>query len=138
MLTGYLNDIFEIYFQMNANYFLVGRFKAFEIAFNINSYDILDNFMVIGSGLGSLNLALIESYYTNIKLVHSDVIKIFVEGGYILFAYYFYKFYSISSRYFYSSLLLIFLNILFFTDNVIIYYSVLFTFYFSQIHFKKS
>ncbi|MBB6612126.1 hypothetical protein H7F15_13835 [Pontibacter sp. Tf4] len=123
--TGSFDDIVENLTGITANHFTQGRqyiYDAIVGKFGLPSFT--------GEGIGSLNSYLI-SKEDNINNVHSDLLKNLYEFGYIFFALWVFFFYAflLKRKHIGALCLAIYINIVFITDNVMIYYEVMFVYY---------
>tara|TARA_B100000674_G_scaffold489058_1_gene502317 strand:+ start:4163 stop:5335 length:1173 start_codon:yes stop_codon:yes gene_type:complete len=134
LLNGYFDYIIKDYFGYSANYMLNGRLKLYSIVFDV------DRYLFFGNGLGYIHTTLTSAtdVQEHLKSVHSDVVKLYIEGGFFLLVFFIYRFYKISAHNMSAICLTVYLNILFLTDNIFIYVPELFTFYFLQsiVYFK--
>ncbi|GAA3588370.1 hypothetical protein GCM10022396_02000 [Flavivirga amylovorans] len=108
---------------LSPNHFTQGRLRIYTDS--VNHFD--DN-LLFGNSLGSTNLFLKENF-PNIHFLHSDILKIILELGivsYLIWLITFFKINLVSAK---AVPILIFMNILFLSDNVFIYFDTLFIFY---------
>ncbi len=119
---GAFDDIVVDYTGLSTNWLTMGRAEAHRV--------VLDElgFSWFGSGLGSIT-ALFESHRMSILNAHSDVLKYAIEVGPIVSSVWIYTFYRLHCRSRELLAVALYLNILFITDNVSIYFTFLFTFY---------
>ncbi len=121
--NGYFNQIIYDLTGIPPNLFTKGRLAIFGSIINYP-----DNNVIFGIGLGKTSAILRESILFDVNLMHSDLLKIFMEFGifiYIFFIYVLYKNLTISAI---SISLAVYMNILFLTDNVWIYFPTQFIF----------
>jgi hypothetical protein len=89
-----------------------------------------ERFIIFGYGPGSsyaaANAGGASAVYGNTSNMHSDVVKIFYEYGFVLFVAFIWKMYS--SRSFPVKIGFLFLNTIFITDNALIYSFMIFLF----------
>ena len=107
----------------STNYIFVGRQFYHRIVINV-----FGEFSLFGIGLGKITSLFFERFNLEIN-PHSDVIKLYLEFGIVLFfvwLYCFYRFAIISYRMF---LYTFYTNIIFFTDNTFIYMHVMLLYY---------
>ena len=102
----------------------MGRFLFYRDLFEdmqVNPATIL-----YGNGSGSAYSIVSQDYYGTTEKInlHSDTLKIFYDLGFIFFLVFFYK--IAAQRNFYSSILIIYMSILFATDNILIYPEIMF------------
>ncbi|HOI28593.1 MAG TPA: hypothetical protein PLZ15_02450 [Melioribacteraceae bacterium] len=121
--NGYFNQIIFDLTGIPPNLFTKGRLAIFGSIINNP-----ENNVIFGIGLGKTSAILKESILFDVNLMHSDLLKIYMEFGiivYILFIYVLYKNLTISVI---SISLAVYMNILFLTDNVWIYFPTQFIF----------
>lgn len=126
---GYFDDFIVQKVGMSTNHFLRGRYNTYNFVL-----ERLEGFQPWGIGFGKTSHILMNSEFP-VKVLHSDVFKNFLEFGIPIFCIWVYIFYKNSAVDIRLLLLAIFYNILFFTDNVFIYFEIMFTFYFFTIIF---
>jgi hypothetical protein len=87
-----------------------------------------ENFVVFGQGPGSTYVLANKAFssFTTAQRLHSDLLKIFYEYGFIIFC--LFIGYMYSARRFSTRIAFLFMNVLFLTDNTLIYAFVLFLF----------
>jgi len=120
---GIADRIQEITLQ-SADAVLMGRAKLYALL-----SDRLPATPIVGAGLGRITYVL-ESENAWLTNTHSDVLKHFIELGPVMFAGWIGCFYWTARRK--STLALaVFMNVLFLSDNVSIYFDVMFPFYLS-------
>jgi hypothetical protein len=120
---GIADRIQEVTLQ-SADVVLMGRAKLYALL-----ADRLPATPVVGAGLGRITHVL-EAESAWLTNTHSDVLKHFIELGPVMFAGWIGCFYWTSRRK--STLALtVFMNVLFLSDNVSIYFDVMFPFYLS-------
>ncbi|KYP15964.1 O-antigen ligase family protein [Flavihumibacter sp. CACIAM 22H1] len=125
--TGKFDSLIEETFGVSSNFITQGRYNVYQ--------DIFAHFgqtELLGFGLGSINTFLSGAGYQLVNL-HSDVLKVFFELGPPIFIAWIILYYSYVTN-FLTAALAIYMNILFFTDNVFIYFDVLFIFYFLMLY----
>ncbi len=114
LASGGLDDLISYYTGLSSNAFTMGRENIYG---NIFSYFDSSNLSSFFFGIGSV------SNYMERQL-HNDILKIFLENGIIVFCVYFFILYrkvEINILPF-----LIYINILFMTDNTLIYVPVIY------------
>lgn len=115
---------------ISPNWFTQGRLRVYT--------DTIDHFssnFMFGNSLGSTNLFL-SANFENISFLHSDILKIIVEMGfvsYLIWVFGFFKINLVSKK---VIPFLIFMNLLFLSDNVFIYFDTLFIFYLLIIYYS--
>lgn len=122
---GVLDDLVLDYTGLPANWVTMGRAGMYSAMFDHGGITIA------GRGLGDLTTFLYASGY-DVGNAHSDVIKYVLELGPVLSTVLMYRFYRSSARALDLLVLLGFLNVVFITDNVSIYFRVMFVFYLIQ------
>jgi hypothetical protein len=122
-INGNLSDLILKYTGLSANHFTQGRFRIYN-----DTLSYFSQHRLLGNGLGSTHIFL-KSNFNNIHFLHSDILKLIVEFGIIPFSIWMLYFFRINILNKKSIPLLIFLNILFLSDNVFIYFDTLFLFY---------
>lgn len=105
---------------LSANAFLMGRQHLYSKVLKV-----VDDYSWLGGGLGK-TWAVLD---TNL---HSDVLKNFIEFGSGLFFLWSFLIYRFNTKTIEMFVLTIYLNVLFLTDNVIIYFDTMFVFYLLQ------
>ena len=120
---GIADRIQELTMQ-SADAVLMGRARLFALL-----ADRLPETPVIGAGLGRITHVL-ESESAWLTNTHSDVLKYYIEIGPLMFACWIGAFYWLSRRRG-ALALAVFMNVLFLSDNVSIYFDVMFPFYLS-------
>jgi hypothetical protein len=114
----------------------MGRLSVFKAVF-----DYTGNIPIIGKGLG-YTTSILESGTLNVglELMHSDIIKYYIEFGLIGFSlllFIFYRYGLLGGK---SIYLVVYYNIIALTDNISIYMEVMLIFYFllqSMLNTKK-
>lgn len=115
----------------NADRFLMGRKTLYATAFNE-----FGSFTWWGTGLGKIDDAMQDFFGVAINL-HSEIIKNYFEFGIILFTVWlFILFYKnlFSNK---AAIPLLYFNVLILTDNVFIYFEIMFYFYFFILIFLQ-
>lgn len=128
--TGVFDDLVMQLFGVSPNFLTVGRYDVYTDIFNH-----FGNVRFFGFGLGSINTYLSGAGYQLVNL-HSDVLKVFFELGPPAFLFWIYMFHKWPDN-FLCAALAVYMNILFFTDNVFIYFDVLFCFYLLIFYAKE-
>lgn len=89
----------------------------------------LTKLSILGEGIGKVMDVI--SRYAGYKFnFHSDILKNYTEMGPVIFIAWIYFMYKINSRNLISLLYIIYINVLFISDNAFVYFDVLFLFYF--------
>lgn len=135
ILYNFIQGNYDVFIKdftgLSPNHFTQGRLRIYTDSVNYFS----DN-MIFGNTLGSTNLYLTNNF-EKIHFLHSDILKIIIEMGifsYLIWVIYFFKINLVNSK---SVPVLIFMNILFLSDNVFIYFDTLFIFYLLIIHYNR-
>jgi hypothetical protein len=108
---------------ISVNQFSQGRFQIYN--------DIINHFSAkiwTGSSLGYTNIYL-STKYVDISFLHSDILKLIIEFGIFSFLIWLVFFMYINISNYKSVPIVLFINILFLSDNVFIYFDTLFLFY---------
>ncbi len=120
-----LNDLSTSVFGMGINQITMGRSIMFQTVFEYTGA-----YSVWGIGLGYSERLLSNRFDVySISLLHSDILKMYFELGIILFLYWIYnltKIFSINAK---ALGMVMMINILFLTDNTLIYNEVMLLFY---------
>lgn len=122
-VSGFFTAMVKKYFNVSINHLTQGRFVVYNDVLHKFSEDLWS-----GSSLGSIHLYL-KSKYNNYEYIHSDILKIVIELGVISFIIWLLFFIMINLKGKKSVYIILFLNILFISDNVFIYFDTLFVFY---------
>jgi hypothetical protein len=89
----------------------------------------LNNISLLGEGIGKVMQVISERAGFKFNF-HSDILKNYTEMGPIMFVVWIYFLYKLNSKNFISFLYIVYINILFISDNAFVYFDVLFLFYF--------
>ena len=121
-VTGYFDEFIGDNLGLTANEVTMGRQELYSGAINIKN----DIFTIILFGIG---FGHISSFIgADGELLHNDILRIFVENGLFVFISFFYLFYKgVTLR---QKGYLLTWNIIFLTDNTLIYAPVIFTVFF--------
>jgi len=122
-ISDFFTHFVKTHTGISINHFTQGRFVVYK--------DVINRFsehLWTGSSLGSIHLYL-ENKYEDYHFLHSDIFKVLIELGIILFIVWLIFFIMINIKGKRSVFLILFLNILFISDNVFIYFDTLFVFY---------
>jgi len=116
LANGFFDDIFYNLTGMTVNQITLGRQYLYSQVFE----DV--NISIFGYGLGYTSYYL---QYNSMHLnnLHSDILKYFLEFGVLIFPIVVFYIYKIFEKYNNALLLIIFTNIILFTDNITIYHS---------------
>lgn len=122
-INGFYSYLIKQYTGISVNHFTQGRFRIYNDAINYFSDKI-----VLGSSLGITNIYLSEKF-KDIAFLHSDLLKLILEIGIILFIFWLVSFMVINLNTKKSIPIIIYINILFISDNVFIYFDTLLVLY---------
>jgi hypothetical protein len=103
-----------------------GRKGIYQIFFE--KFD-LSKLIFLGEGIGKVMQVISERVGFKFNF-HSDILKNYTEMGPAMFIAWIYFLYKLNSKNLISFLYIIYINILFISDNVFVYFDVLFLFYF--------
>lgn len=133
LLYFFINGVFTKFIEretgISINWFSQGRFQIYN--------DVINHFsdkIWLGTSLGFTHLYL-STKYTDIAFLHSDILKIILELGILPFIIWLFSFMKININSLKSVALIMYINILFLSDNVFIYFDTLFIFYIILIKF---
>lgn len=112
-------------FNMSPGFLTQGRSTFYEIIFSAFKENTLFN-AIFGIGGGETRRIIENSFYGKAQLLHNDILKIFVEYGLIVFYIFIYLLYKNKKGILFLTM---YLNVLFLTDNTLIYEPVLFLFF---------
>ena len=116
---------------ISVNQFSQGRFQIYN--------DIINHFsdkIWTGSSLGYTNIYL-SNKYVDISFLHSDILKLIIEFGIFSFLIWMVYFMYTNISNYKSVPIVLFINVLFLSDNVFIYFDTLFIFYLVLIKFDQ-
>lgn len=108
---------------LNINHFSQGRFRIYNDALTHFSDRIW-----LGSSLGS-TYNFIDNKYDNVSFLHSDILKIIIELGIISFVIWLFLFLYFNLANKKAIPIVLYMNVLFLSDNVFIYFDTLLLFY---------
>lgn len=123
LISGKYDSLIIQYTGLSPNQFLMGRYNLYSAILS----DIDLNYFGIGFGKIAQTL---QDNGSTILVFHSDILKNFIEFGPIIFLCWMYFFFYVNSMNLRILILAIYLNIVFLSDNVFIYFEVMFYFYF--------
>lgn len=130
---GYDELIFR-YTGLSADAFTMGRQQLYEYVLKS-----LDNYSWLGAGLGKTaslagELDSVDIYRSGGQFanLHSDVLKHFLEFGSVLFSFWIFLVYRFNTKSVEMFTATIYINVLWMTDNVIIYFDLMFIYYLLQ------
>jgi len=124
LVDGYFNDIVERYAGMGVTELTMGRVGHYVGVLDRVGQNVIT--FIFGGGAGSTyELAMEYDYFERVGgNLHSDTLKIFYEYGFLVFCVFFLTLSTARGKG--AFVLVVYMMCLFFTDNVIIYVSVLF------------
>lgn len=121
VVSGSLDDLVHSTLGISTNLLLMGRQEIYARAFmHVPS-------TLIGNGLGSTTEVL--RALGSLDILHSDVLKVFLEFGPMVFWLWMFVYYRIAADSVIGLALTVYLNVLFLTDNTLIYFQVMVPFY---------
>lgn len=109
---------------LSPNQFSLGRYDLYSFIL-----EIIGPLPLQGVGFGK-TADILYHHGSTILNFHSDIIKNFLEFGPLLFAIWLFSFYHFNSVSFKIFILVVFVNVVLLTDNIFIYFEVMFQFYF--------
>ncbi len=121
LANGFFNELVREYTGLPIAHFTQGRSTHFELVFPELISRKFEVFFV-GIGQGNL-LTILSKGLGEVVLFHNDLFKLFVENGFIVFSVFYYFLYKNKNQK--QMLIILFINILFLTDNVLIYAPVM-------------
>jgi hypothetical protein len=130
-INGFFTRIIYKQTGISINWFTQGRFQIYN--------DVINHFSDktwLGSSLGSTHLFILQKY-KDIAFLHSDILKIIIEFGFISFTIWLGYFMYINLGTKKSVPIILYINILFLSDNVFIYFDTLFILYLVLVKFKN-
>ena len=131
--TSAFNDLCIEYFDRSASFITMGRNVLYGSMFG--EFFLQPHTFLIGIGLGETYTLASESIDFSTKVnIHNDITKIFVESGVLVFILFFYYLYKVNSK---QLLLVVYINIVFFTDNVTTYVLVMYVFFYLMQTLQK-
>lgn len=130
-INGFFTRIIYKQTGISINWFTQGRFQIYN--------DVINHFsdkIWLGSSLGSTHLFILQKY-KDIAFLHSDILKIIIEFGFISFVIWLVYFMYINLGTKKSVPIILYINVLFLSDNVFIYFDTLFILYLVLAKFKS-
>jgi len=127
-VNGYFDEFLRNLTGLSIGQFTGGRNTLYSLVLDGQVFSGLDYLLGIGQG-GTTNI--LANYFGHVFLLHNDIIKIAVEHGYLIFVLFLFMLYQTKNEKVLR--LTIFLNILFLTDNTLIYQAV-YLMYFLIVH----
>lgn len=121
MSSGTYDAIVREYLGISTNQLVMGRAVIYKTVL-----ENFDGFFLFGQGLGSTSHFLQSSNFliNDSRLLHSDLLKIYLELGFILFIVYFYTFYRFTKYSKKTIYVLLYINVLYLTGNTLIFVHV--------------
>lgn len=129
-IQGNFDNIITGYTGLSPNHFTQGRLRIYT-----DTIKHFDKNLLFGNSLGSTNVFLSEKF-PDIHFLHSDILKIIIELGIVSYLIWLISFFKINLVSHKIVPILIFMNILFLSDNVFIYFDTLFIFYLIVVHYS--
>lgn len=124
--TAWFDGFSRETFGMNASQLTQGRNVLYQAMHELQHNGLLG--LLFGNGLGvTYSLAADTIGHDSKVNIHSDILKIYLESGLVILCIFIYLLYK-SSRVIFP--LVLYINIIFLTDNISTYVLVMFTFYF--------
>ena len=130
-VNGFYSYIIKQYTGITINHLTQGRFRIYN-----DAIDYFSDYIVFGSSLGITNIYLSEKF-KDIAFLHSDLLKLILEIGILMFIIWLVSFMIINLNTKKSIPVILYINILFISDNVFIYFDTLFLFYLILIYYNK-
>jgi len=128
LLQGSYNFLIKEYLGISADHLFMGRIGIYSaILPQISLFSLFS-----GLGVGTVDVLLID-YFNRATNLHSDIVKNLIEFGIPFFVVWVFLFVKYHTSNIYLTTFAIYLSILFITDNVFIYFNVMFIFYFLLI-----
>jgi len=130
-INGFFTRVIYKLTGISINHFSQGRFQIYN--------DVINHFsdrIWLGASLGFTHLYL-DNKYEDISYLHSDILKIIIELGIVSFLIWLLYFMYINLSNKKAVPIVLFINILFLSDNVFIYFDTLFVFYLVLVKFDK-
>lgn len=121
---GIYDDLIIDLTGLNVHHFTMGRFSHYQGV--VEQIELHPWSLIFGNGIGStydLASIYVKTDFSVVNL-HSDTLKIFFEAGFIVFSLFF-LFLGFAKKTT-SKLVMLYLVVLFFTDNVLIYFGTMF------------
>ncbi|MFC3880948.1 hypothetical protein ACFOSV_12200 [Algoriphagus namhaensis] len=130
--TDWFFDFSVEFFNLSPGFLTKGRSTVYGLLFdNYEGLNIIP--ILFGFGAAEARISLL-SYDIGISLIHNDVLKLFYEYGVFVFISFFVFLYRNNSK---AILFSVYLNCLFFTDNVFIYAPVIFLFFLLSMEYTR-
>lgn len=125
-INGAFDHAISAYLHVSANQLTAGRQVIYrELTYYLDS-------SVFGVGLGKTTEIMRSLEFFKLENLHSDVLKLYTEIGIIGFLPFIWIFFYINSSSMATLILAVFMNILWLTDNVFLYFQVMTVFYLLQ------
>ena len=132
---GYFDDFFIEHIGVSPNYLLKGRVHIYSwVIDKIGTVSILPK----GLALTSTILQSDSSGETHAALMHSDVLRYYLEFGLIINTLIFVLLYKIGLDSIKALPIIVYYNVLMLTDNITIYFDVMFIFYMYIFFYSKN
>jgi len=132
-VNGYFDGFIREFSGLSAGHFTSGRNTLFALVLNEQVFSGFKNYLFgIGQG-GTTNV--LADFFGHIFLLHNDIVKILVEHGYIIFISFLFLLYKTNNEKILRAS--IFLNILYLTDNALIYQGVYLMYFLITYKYEK-
>ncbi len=123
--TDSFNDITIDYLGVSSSYLTMGRSVLYGEIFNYTNWDLLS--FIFGKGFGSTYSLLSVVAWEDKVHLHNDILKIMYENGVLTLIIFLYFLYKVPLK---NRVFVLYINIIFFTDNTFTYTFVMFFFMF--------
>lgn len=123
LISGNYDEMILQYTGLSPNEFMMGRYNLYSSVLSF-----VGDLQLFGIGFGKISQTLQDSGSALLNF-HSDILKNFIELGPIFFLIWLFNFLYFNSINLKLFVMALFLNILFISDNVFIYFEVMFYFY---------
>jgi len=127
LISGEYDKLINQYMGTSTNKLLMGRYSLYK-----SVMPIIGDVKIFGIGFGKIPDILLKSN-SGLLNFHSDILKMFLELGPILFVLWLFYFFYFNSKNLKLFITALYLNVLFLSDNVFVYFDVMFFFYFFAI-----
>ncbi len=124
LVNGSLDQIIKDLTGLSPGLFTMGRTNSYQTILDKVGY-----FNFFGEGIGYTSYLLESDPGSRLKLIHSDMLKIYIEAGFFGFIVYLYLFINLVSKNLLSFLVGVLFNIVMLTGNPLIYFHITFILY---------
>jgi len=132
---GNFNDLIQNLFGIPPNFLFMGRVNLFSAML-----DLTEGLPIVPKGLAYTTSVLESGALSHkgitLKLMHSDILKYSVELGLPFYTILIFFLYRLASGNIFSVLIVLYYTILMITDNITIYFEVMFLMYLTLMFFK--